>query len=149
MIKTLTTLSALFVCALPVMAGPKPSKDAKAMQGTWVPVKWTLAGNATPPPDMSAMTLILKDNGYEFIEGPTHDIGSFSLKPDAKPREMDLVGNKGPNAGKTIPTIYKFQHGKLTVCYGLDGHRPAAFESPKKKLVLLVDFARKAVPAKK
>lgn len=106
-------------------------------------MKWEFGGSATPPPKMSSMRLTLRDGRYEFVEGPSHDLGRLALKPSQRPKEMDIVGVKGPNAGRTIPAIYRLQGDRLTICYGLDGHRPKAFVSPKKSIVLLVVFLRK------
>ena len=135
---------AILSSALPMAATLAPfSDDAKVLQGVWTPVKWELAGSATPPPSMSAMKLTLKDAQFEFLEGKSLDAGRFELKPGQTPKEMDIVGVKGPNAGRTIPTIYRIQGDRLTVCYGLDGHRPKSFLSPKKSMILLVVFSRK------
>ncbi len=119
------------------------SDDAKLLQGVWSPAKWQFGGSATPPPTMSDMKLTLKDAQYEFLEGKSLDAGRFAIKPGQTPKEMDIVGVKGPNAGRTIPTIYRIQGDQLTICYGLDGHRPTSFVSPKKSMTLLVVFSRK------
>ncbi len=91
---------------------------------------------------MGAMKLMVRKDQFEFVEGASHDFGHLVLRADKKPREMDIVGVKGPNAGKTIPSIYEFRGQDLVICYGLDGHRPKAFESPAKALVLLAVFSR-------
>jgi uncharacterized protein (TIGR03067 family) len=126
----------------------KPANDAKLLEGDWAPTKWTLAGSTTPPPDMAKMKLILKDGQYVFVEGPSVDSGSFTLKADKEPKEMDIVGVKGPNAGRTIPSIYRIKKDQLTICYGLDGHRPSSFDSPKKSMILLIVFSRTTTPKK-
>jgi uncharacterized protein (TIGR03067 family) len=113
------------------------------MQGEWVPVKWELGGSPTPPTTMSAMRLTLKGDQYEFVEGPSHDFGRFALRPGQIPKQMQISGVKGPNAGRTIPAIYHVYRNRLTICYGLDGHRPHTFRSPKKSMVLLVVFSRR------
>lgn len=135
----------LFLLVLPLAA---LADDAKTIQGVWYPVQWTLAGSSTPPPTIGTMKLTLKGDLYEFIEGPTVDSGKTILKSKESPKAMDIVGLKGPNKGKTIPAIYRIEANRLIICYGLDGKRPAKFESPAKKLVLLVEYGRKPLSAK-
>jgi len=138
----LNPVIAIISCVLPVSSPKVPLDDAKLLQGAWAPVRWEFGGSAKPPSTIGSMKLTLTDGQYEFLEGPSLDAGGYAVRPDRKPKEMDIHGVKGPNAGHTIPAIYRFEHGRLDICYGLDGHRPKAFRSPKKSLVLLVVFSR-------
>lgn len=143
----LIALIAISIHALPpANAATTRSDDAKLLLGVWVPVKWTFGGSSTPPPGMASMKLTLKRGTYEFLEGPSLDAGRVALRSGKKPKEMDIAGVKGPNAGHKIPAIYNIQGGRLTICYGLDGHRPKEFRSPNKSLVLLVVFKRHPAP---
>ena len=58
------------------------------------------------------------------------------------PKQMDIAGIKGPNAGRTIIAIYRFKNHQLTVCHGLKGNRPTAFHSAKGSVILLVEFEK-------
>ena len=49
----------------------------------------------------------------------------------------------GPNAGKTIPSIYKFTGDTLSICYGLDGTRPRKFATQGGEQLYLVNYQRK------
>ena len=56
---------------------------------------------------------------------------------------MDIHGQKGPNAGRTIRAIYALEDDQLIVCYQLGtGERPDGFETPKGSQVLLVRYQR-------
>ena len=134
----------LFLLSLVLVSSTQsPTEVPKSIRGTWVPVKWELAGSTTPPKTMPKMTLTIWRDHYEFVEGPSVDAGQLKIIAETKPAAIDITGVKGPNSGRKIPAIYKLSEDKLTICYGLDGHRPKEFQSPKKSLVLLVTFSRK------
>ena len=60
-----------------------------------------------------------------------------------RPAAMDIHGQEGPNAGRTIQAIYQLAGDQLTVCYQLGaGERPAEFKSPAGSQVLLVHYRR-------
>ena len=145
----MNTKQIAILALLPLTLSAAPAQgpatdDAKLLQGVWLPmpVKSQFGGKAFAPTTIATMKLTVTDENYEFVEGPTVDDGQVILRPNLRPKEMDIVGVKGPNAGKTIPAIYRFEHGRLTVCYGIDGHRPKEFRSPKKSMVLLAVFKR-------
>jgi uncharacterized protein (TIGR03067 family) len=117
--------------------------DLKAMVGKWKVEKAELGGKDA--------TAVVKDVKLELAEGGKYkldllgqkDEGTFSVDPSKKPAEMDIKGTEGPNKGKTIKTIYKFEGDKLTVCYELgDGIRPTKFETKPDTKQLLANYKR-------
>ncbi len=147
MTKAALSTFAILMCSAPVFGFQKPMvSDANALKGVWTPVKWELAGKS--PAAVPNMTLTLTEGQYELVEGPSIDSGRITIRPNLKIKEMDIVGVKGPNAGRTIPAIYRFEKDMLTICYGLDGKRPKLFESPKKTLTLLVTYSQKPMARK-
>ena len=51
----------------------------------------------------------------------------------------------GPNAGRTIPCLYKFSGDILSVCYGLSGTRPDKFKTAQDQQRYLANYQRKSV----
>jgi len=56
--------------------------------------------------------------------GVTADQGTYTVEADG---HLTLAGMIGPNAGRTIPSIFKFAGDTLSICYGLGGTRPKKF----------------------
>ena len=52
-----------------------------------------------------------------------------------------LVGR--PNAGKSIPGIYKFAGDTLSICYGLGGTRPRKFATQGEEQLYLANYRKK------
>lgn len=72
--------------------------------------------------------------------GVTADQGTYQLEADG---HLTLAGVTGPNAGRTIPGIFKFAGGALSICYGLGGVRPGAYAARKGEPFYLVNYRRK------
>ena len=71
------------------------------------------------------------------------DSGEYAVIPDSVPAGMDVRGRAGPNAGKTIPAIFKVQGDTLTICYDLSGKaRPTDFRSEAGTQLFLVRYTR-------
>jgi len=134
----------LVLAATAAFAGDTPA-DAKALQGTWVPVRADLGG--APMPDAVLKTISLRLTGAEYLVlvGASPDSGTWSIDPASKPKGMTVTGVKGPNAGKTFPAIYELAGDTLRICYDLSGAmRPAEFKSaPGTKLYLVTYHRRK------
>ncbi len=131
-------LASLVVLGLAVVS----PAELKKLNGTWKPVSGEMAGKALPKSMLDAMVLILKDGSYDYDEGHGHDIGKLIEVGNKAPLGMDIVGTKGPNKGRTYKTIYQLNGKTLSICYGIGGTRPTAFETKPKTLVMLIKYAR-------
>src|SRR4029078_5017685 len=83
------------------------SDDAKAVQGTWLPVKGELAGQPMPDAVLKTIRLVLADGKYTAYVGDEPDKGTYTLDAASKPKSMTITGTEGPNHGKTFPAIYE------------------------------------------
>jgi len=131
--------------SLTAPAADKPD-DARALQGTWIPVKADLAGRPMPDAVLKTITLKLNASEYEVsVTGePEPDKGTWELDPAAKPKGMKITGVKGPNAGKSFPAIYELEADTLRVCYDLSGaKRPTEFKTTPGTQLYLVIYNRK------
>ena len=134
-------LSLLFIATLAAAAGEKP--DAKAIEGTWAPVKAELAGQPFPETVLKTISLKLDGGKYDVSVAGEPDKGTYTLNPSTKPKSMVIVGTEGPNKGKTFPAIYELAGDILRVCYDLSGkERPAEFKTIAGTQLYLVTYHR-------
>jgi uncharacterized protein (TIGR03067 family) len=118
--------------------------DAKAVQGTWVPVKAELAGQAMPDAVLKTIVLKLDQGKYEVSVGGKIDKGTCTQDPTTKPKRLSIRGTDGPNAGKTFLCIYEIDGDTFRVCYDLTGMKhPDDFATAKSTSLYLVTYTRK------
>jgi len=112
--------------------------QSNQVNGTWVPVKLEIDGNALPPATFEKQKLIISDTAYTFI---AESVDKGTLKYNNG--KMDIYGKEGPNAGRHITTIYKFENDQLVICYNLAGDKyPEAFETKGKPAYFLAVFKK-------
>ena len=109
------------------------------LAGEWAPVSAELGGRAFPVASFGGATLRLTADTYEFAG----DRGTYALLSSGPPASMDIRGREGPNAGRTIQTIFRLAGDSLTVCYQLGpGERPSDFATARGSQVLLIRYQR-------
>ena len=133
-------LKILFGLVLAIgIAGCSGAPPAPTLSGRWEPVSAELGGQPFPLANFEGAVLQLTMDGYEFA----NDKGTYVVVTRRPPAQMDIRGQQGPNAGRTIPAIFDLAGDQLTVCYQLGaGPRPAGFTSPTGTQVLLVHYRR-------
>ena len=115
------------------------STEAQLIQGEWAFRSAELAGKPVPLSAFQGSRLKLRDGKYEF----QNDRGEYVLKLNGSPKELDVLGKEGPNAGKTIPAIFVLDADSLVVCYDMEGKaRPKAFESRPGSKMFLARYQR-------
>ena len=120
------------------------SKDAKKIQGTWLPSEAAVGGKAMGDDFLKSTVLKMTDGKYEVTVAGAPDKGTYTLDASAKPKRIDITGVEGPNAGKTFPSIYELKGDSLRICYALSGtNRPTEFKSPAGTQYFLVVYHRK------
>jgi uncharacterized protein (TIGR03067 family) len=135
--------AAAFVLAALAVASAQPADDLKAAAGKWAVAKATLGGKDLTAAFKTLELVLAADGGYKLTINGQPDEGVVKVDPAKTPKQMDIVGKAGPNAGKTIKTIYKLDGDTLVVCYELgDGDRPTAFESKAGTKQFLAEYKR-------
>ncbi len=105
--------------------------------GTWIPRRATLSGQTFPEEMLPGLALVLSGGDYAVGD----DRGIVRLMADGPPVALDLVGQSGPNAGRTIAAIAVRDAETLQLCYELgDAGRPVEFTSPPGAMRLLIEF---------
>ncbi len=131
--------TALFagMLSLSLAACTSPQVRQATVEGDWALTSATLGGKELPLASFGGL-LRLHGGNYVF----QNDSGSYVLL-EGKPRAMDVLGAQGPNAGKTIPAIYRLDGDAITICYDLSGKaRPVEFKSAAGTLQFLAVYAR-------
>jgi uncharacterized protein (TIGR03067 family) len=115
------------------------TQHAPTLAGQWTPVSAELAGQDFPVASFGGATLRLTDSTYEFAG----DTGTYAVLSTKSPGKMDIQGQAGPNAGRTIPAIFELSDEQLTIGYQLgSGERPIEFTSAQGSQILIVQYRR-------
>ena len=117
------------VIACPVARGDAAADEWKKLAGTWKVEKATFNGD-----DSTALfngtVLTLEDGKFKVAFAGMNDVGTLTLDPDKKPKQMTIVGTDGPSKGKTMPAIYEIDGDMLKICFAEpDKERPTEFSS--------------------
>jgi uncharacterized protein (TIGR03067 family) len=117
------------------------TESSPSLEGLWQPLYAELGGEEAPKMMLEKMELELVGGKYAVrFGGLTADEGTYTVDAEG---HFSLHGVAGPNAGKTIPGLFKFAGGALSLCYGLGGTRPANFSTGKDTELYLVNYKRK------
>ena len=118
-----------------------------SLQGIWEMIRAESAGE--PSSDLLALRIELHfgaETYHVHFAGELADQGTYS-RADSEPHAtFILIGEKGPNARRTIPCIYQLVGNRLRVCYGLDGTTPPAFATTAGSPHYLATYRRKTLP---
>ena len=140
MIKYLLCLCLAVMTASTVLAADAP--DAKAIEGTWTPIKAEMAGQPLPVTVLNAISLKMGEGRYE-VNAERADYGTYRLDTTTQPKGMTVTGTNGPNQGKTFPCIYELHGDTLRICYDLSGkQQPTEFKSLAGTKLYLVTYNR-------
>lgn len=89
-------------------------KELLPFQGVWRVIKAEGGGKGVPEKLTEEVRFAFAGRKLTIREGkgPIQE-GSYAVTPDASPSEIDLIDPKN----NKIPGIYKFDSGKLTICF--------------------------------
>jgi uncharacterized protein (TIGR03067 family) len=104
--------------------------DQDKFQGAWQRVSITDDGKKVEGAENGSV--IFSGGEYTLKEGDTvKGKGTYKLDASKNPKEFDVMPGAGPNKGKTLKGIYKFEGDQLIYCIaGPDLDRPKEFASP-------------------
>ena len=113
------------------------------LEGLWQPLYAELEGEEAPVEVLQQTEVELTADAYTVrFGGVAADCGTYARESHA-PNHLTLHGEAGPNAGRTIPCLFKFVDDTLIICYGLSGVRPINFRTAPGTRHYLVTYRRK------
>ena len=147
--KHILSITLILAVSLVAFASGRSDDDAKAVEGTWIPVRAELAGQPMPDAVLKTISMTLGDGKYAVLVGDHPDNGTYTLDSCTDPKSITVTGTEGPNQGKTFPAIYELGKdenggGTLRICYDLSGQkRPTEFKTVAATKLYLVTYGRK------
>ncbi|HEY0943863.1 MAG TPA: TIGR03067 domain-containing protein [Opitutaceae bacterium] len=111
------------------------------LDGTWIPQGAEFGGQSLPLPPAR---FVIAGARYVVETGDARDEGVLRIDAAATPAAIDIVGTAGPNAGKTIPAIFRMRGELLQLCYEVSDtpRRPIAFGTAPGSVQLMVRYRR-------
>lgn len=110
------------------------------LDGTWLPENAELAGRRIPMPPTR---FVISGANYVVVSAESRDTGVLIFAADGLEVALDIVGTAGPNAGRTIPAIWRVEDDVLELCYDIGGgERPMNFSTARDGARLLVRYRR-------
>ncbi len=115
----------------------------QSLEGRWRPLYAELDGEQAPQEVLQQTELELAAGIYTVrFGGVASDTGSFVVETESS-HYLTLHGAIGPNAGRTIPCLFKFIDDTLMICFGLGGARPKNFRTASGTQLYLVTYSRR------
>lgn len=111
------------------------------LNGTWVPQSAEFSGQAIPLPPTR---WVIDGERYVMEAEEGRDEGRLVVDTLAWPHAVDVVGQQGPNAGKTLRAIFRVRGDLLQICYdvGESAARPSVFVTVRGSMALTVRYRR-------
>lgn len=114
-----------------------------ALEGIWQPLYAELDGEQAPVEVLQQTEFEVRAGSYFVRFGRvTADTGALLVETESA-HHLTLRGAAGPNAGRTIPCLYKFIDDTLMICFGLGGTRPPNFRTAPGSELYLCTYRRK------
>ena len=106
------------------------ASDQKKFQGAWQRV--SIIDNGKTVEGAEKGSVVFSGGEYTLKDGDTvKSKGTYKLDESKSPKEFDVMPGAGPNKGKTLKGIYKFDGAQLIYCIASpDLDRPKEFASP-------------------
>ncbi len=124
------------------------SSTPHALEGAWVPIAASVARTSLAVEELRVRYLILSGEAYRIVDRSNRvvDGGRYRIDEDRSPHAMDIMGDTGPNAGRTMLAVYELRGDELTVCYDLERpERPANLNPKRDQPLLRITYARAAL----
>jgi uncharacterized protein (TIGR03067 family) len=119
------------------------SKELETFTGSWAAAAVEHDGRKLPEGEVKTVKLTVRGEKYTFRVGDQVIEGTHKLDPGKKPKQIDAVRSKGPDAGKTLRGIYELDDETFKVCFAPAGKdRPAEFATKEGDGYRLMTFKR-------
>jgi uncharacterized protein (TIGR03067 family) len=121
-------------------------RDLKALQGRWEQLSLEIDGVVNPPDDLSPPGGVTTFTGDRFaVHDPDGALlleGTFTLDASTDPKQVNWTDAIGPDAGKTLPAIYRLEGDHFVfIAADAGAPRPAEFRTGPGQIMRI--FARR------
>lgn len=105
--------------------------EMKKLEGTWTIVSFERDGTKAQDDVFKDMKIIVKGDHYTVKRGnDVVDEGTFVVRPDKNPKEMDTMPTSGEHKGETLKSIYELNGDTFRECQADPGKdRPKEFSA--------------------
>ncbi len=114
-----------------------------------MPIAASVGPSALDVADLRVRYLLLEAGTYRIVDRSNQvvDGGRYHLNEACTPPTMDIVGDRGPNAGRSMLAVFELSGDQLVVSYDLEGQaRPASLAPSQDQPLLRITYARAALP---
>jgi len=113
------------------------------LQGTWL---WTSPDGTRTAPADEIWAEVHEDRLTVITRRSILFDFTFTLKPDASPKAMDLIDRQQERRAQKLSAIYELKGDVLRICLPNEGHmpRPVEFKSPPAADTALIVLTRKS-----
>jgi uncharacterized protein (TIGR03067 family) len=113
------------------------------LQGTWL---WTSPDGTRTAPADEIWAEVHEDRLTVIARRAILFDFTFTVKPDASPKAMDLIDRRKDRRAQKLSAIYELNGDVLRICLPNDGHmpRPVEFKSPPAADTALIVLTRKS-----
>jgi uncharacterized protein (TIGR03067 family) len=144
----LVLVSALLVlCPAIPAADDRTAEDKARLQGTWDITRAEEDGEAVPDDALDDQVLVFEGDKYFVKVGDeVVEEGTYVIRAEESPREIDLKIVKGDDAGSLQLGLYKFDGENLQLALGRAGSkdRPKVFKTQGDGAARLTSTLKKA-----
>jgi uncharacterized protein (TIGR03067 family) len=117
------------------------SKDQEKLQGEWHVASMRVQGQDIDVAKLGEGAYVFTKNRLK-VTGAQESVAEVTLRPDSKPKELDLKSIEGVGAGRTVFGLYRFDGDKLVLCIG--DIRPKEFSGEGAAGLLILERRKKS-----
>jgi uncharacterized protein (TIGR03067 family) len=113
-----------------------------------VPVAASVGTSELAVAELRVRYLLLEAGTYRIIDRSNQvvDGGHYHVNSAVTPAAIDIIGDRGPSAGRSLLAVFALQGDELTVGYDLEGQaRPASLAATPHQPLLRITYSRAAL----
>ncbi len=121
----------------------------EGLEGAWVRIAARVGASELEVADLGVRYLLLGAGTYRIIDRGNQvvDAGHFHVNQMLAPATMDMIGEHGPGAGRSVLAVFELRGDELTLAYDLEGRaRPPSLAPSKDQPQLRITYTRGVLP---
>ncbi|MBS0580156.1 MAG: hypothetical protein JSR36_12955 [Proteobacteria bacterium] len=115
-----------------------------------MPVAASVGASVLDVADLRVRYLLLEAGTFRIVDRSNQvvDGGRYHVNEACTPATLDMIGDRGPGAGRSMLAVFALRGDELMVSYDLEGQaRPESLEPSRDRPLLRITYARAALPA--